>query len=85
MKKIALIFLSLFVVFGAIAQIEPGKEYRIRDVDSGLCLNVLDHNEHKEVLYGGVNVVALDTEPVDMFFTVVAVENGYKLIFRDGY
>lgn len=46
MKRITLMFLSLFIAFGAIAQFDAGKEYRIKEVSYGRYLNAANHDTH---------------------------------------
>ena len=57
MKRITLMFLSLFIAFGATAQIDVSKEYRIKDVSTGKYLNAADYDAHPSGANGGVNVV----------------------------
>ena len=85
MKRITLIFLSLFIAFGAIAQIDTSKEYRIKEASSGLYLNAANHNMHEWGANGGVNLANLSKGSHEMIFTVEASGNGYKLKTKSGY
>ena len=85
MKKFYLMFLSLFVAFGAMAQIDTSKEYRIKEVGSGLYLNAANHSMHEWGANGGVNVTYLDRNSSEMIFKAEASGNGYKLKTKSGY
>ena len=85
MKRFTLLFLSLFVAFGAIAQIDTSKEYRIKEVSSGKYLNAANHNEHVWGVNGGVNVISLNRGSNEMIFTAEVSGNGYKLKTKSGY
>ena len=73
------------MAFGAIAQIDTGKEYRIKEVNSGLYLNAANHNMHEWGANGGVNLIYLNKESNEMIFTVETSGDGYKLKTKSGY
>ena len=77
-------FLSLFIAFGAIAQIDVSKEYRIKDVSTGKYLNAADYDAHPSGANGGVNVVAKSSSNAQIF-TFEAAGSGYYLKTKSGY
>ena len=84
MKRITLVFLSLFIVFGAIAQFDANKEYRIKEVSSGRYLNAANYDEHTSGTNGGVNVVN-KVNSDDQIFSFEQSGNGYYLKTKSGY
>ena len=77
-------FLSMFIAFGAIAQFDAGKEYRIKDVNTGRYLNAANYDEHTSGTNGGVNVVNKANSD-DQIFTFEQSGNGYYLKTKSGY
>ena len=84
MKRFTLMFLSLFIAFGAIAQIDVSKEYRIKDVSTGKYLNAADYDAHPSGANGGVNVVGKTSNDKQIFIFEEA-GNGYYLKTKSGY
>ena len=84
MKRFTLMFLSLFIAFGAIAQFDAGKEYRIKDVNTGRYLNAANYDEHTSGTNGGVNVVNKANSD-DQIFSFEQSGNGYYLKTKSGY
>ena len=84
MKKITLIFLSLFIAFGAFAQFDANKEYRIKEVNSGKYLNAANYDEHADGTNGGVNVVNKANSD-SQIFTFEKSGSGYYLKTKSGY
>ncbi len=84
MKRFTLMFLSLFIAFGAIAQIDVSKEYRIKDVSTGKYLNAADYDAHPSGANGGVNVVAKSGNDAQIFIFEEA-GSGYYLKTKSGY
>ena len=78
-------FLSLFIAFGAIAQFDAGKEYRIKEVSYGRYLNAANHDTHTTGTNGGVTVANLNKNSNEMIFTAEASGNGFKLKTKSGY
>ena len=77
-------FLSLFIAFGAIAQIDVSKEYRIKEVSSGKYLNAADYDAHPSGANGGVNVVG-KTSNNNQIFIFEEAGSGYYLKTKSGY
>ena len=75
---------SLFLVMGAMAQIDTNLEYRLKDVTTGLYLNAANYDEHSGGTHGGVNV-AEKAESDDQIFTFEQSGDGYYLQTRSGY
>ena len=75
---------SLFLVMGAMAQIDTGLEYRLKDVTTGMYLNAANYDEHSGGTHGGVNVAEL-AESDDQIFTFEQSGDGYYLQTRSGY
>ena len=84
MKKITMFVVSLFLVMGAMAQIDTGLEYRLKDVTTGMYLNAANYDEHSGGTHGGVNVAEL-AESDDQIFTFEQSGDGYYLQTRSGY
>ena len=84
MKKITMFVVSLFLVMGAIAQIDTNQEYRLKDVATGLYLNAANYDEHSSGTHGGVNVAA-KAESDAQIFAFEQSGNGYYLKTRSGY
>ena len=78
-------FLSLFIAFGAFAQFDSSKEYRIKEVSSGKYLNAANYDTHETGPNGGVTVVNLNKSSNKMIFTAEASGNGFKLKTKSGY
>ena len=78
-------FLSMFIAFGAIAQFDAGKEYRIKEVSSGRYLNAANYDTHATGTNGGVTVVNLNSSSDKMIFTAEASGDGFKLKTKSGY
>ena len=85
MKRITLMFLSLFIAFGAIAQIDVSKEYRIKEVSSGKFLNAANYDAHPSGENGGVNVVNKANSNDQIFIFEQSSGNGYYLKTKSGY
>ena len=77
-------FLSLFIAFGAIAQIDVSKEYLIKEVSSGKYLNAANYDAHPSGANGGVNVVAKTGSDAQIFIFEQS-GNGYYLKTKSGY
>ena len=77
-------FLSLFIAFVAIAQIDVSKEYRIKDVGTGKYLNAANYDAHASGANGGVNVVG-KTSSNAQIFTFEQSGSGYYLKTKSGY
>ena len=84
MKRITLMFLSLFIAFGAFAQFDGSKEYRIKEVSSGKYLNAANYDAHADGTNGGVNVVN-KANSNDQIFIFEQSGNGYYLKTKSGY
>ena len=84
MKRFTLMFLSLFIAFGAIAQIDVSKEYRIKEVSSGKYLYAANYDAHASGTNGGVSVIA-KKESNDQIFTFEQSGSGYYLKTKSGY
>lgn len=67
-----------------IPQIEVGKAYRIKHIDTGFYLNAGNYDEHPDGPIGGVNIVA-KAESDDQIFTFEASGSNYKLKTQSGY
>ena len=75
---------SLFLVLSAMAQIDTSKEYRLKDVGTGLYLNAANHNEHSGGTEGGVNLAA-EADSDEQIFSFEEVSGNYYLKTRSGY
>ena len=75
---------SLFLAVGVTAQIDVNREYRLKDISSGLYLNAANHTEHPAGTNGGVNLVS-KAESDEQIFTFEQSGNGYYLKTRSGY
>ena len=84
MKKSMLFLVLLFLVVGGMAQVDTGREYRIKNSADGTYLNVLNHETHTSGAYGGVNVAELAVGD-SQIFTFEASGSGYKIKCKDGY
>ena len=84
MRKFTLFLMSLFLTVGAMAQIESGKMYRVKDVNTGKYLNAANYAEHPSGTNGGVTV-ADKADSDDQIFTFEASGNGYYLKTVNGY
>ena len=84
MKKITMFVVSLFLTLGAIAQIDTSKEYRLKDVGTGLYLNAADYTEHSGGEVGGVNMAA-KADSDKQIFSFEEVGGNYYLKTRSGY
>ena len=78
-------FLSMFIAFGAIAQFDAGKEYRIKELNSGMYLNAANHMMHEWGANGGVNLSYLNSASTEMIYTAEASGDGFKLKTKSGY
>ena len=84
MKKVLFFVVSLLLVTGAMAQIDVNKEYRLKDLSSGLYLNAANHTEHTSGTNGGVNLVS-KADSDEQIFSFEQSGNGYYLRTRSGY
>ncbi len=86
MRKFTFFLLSLMVAISttAMAQIDTQKEYRIKNVATGLYLNAGNYDAHPTGPQGGVNVVA-KADSDDQVFTLEGSGNSYKLKTKSGY
>ena len=86
MRKFTFFLLSLMVAISttAMAQIDTQKEYRIKNVATGLYLNAGNYDAHPTGPKGGVNVVA-KADSDDQVFTLEGSGNSYKLKTKSGY
>ena len=84
MKKLFFFVVSLFLAMGVTAQIDVNREYRLKDVSSGLYLNAANHTKHPTGTNGGVNLVS-KAESDEQIFTFEQSGNGYYLKTRSGY
>ena len=86
MRKFTFFLLSLMVAFSttAMAQIDTQKEYRIKNVATGLYLNAGNYDAHATGPNGGVNVIA-KADSDDQIFTLEGSGNSYKLKTKSGF
>ena len=84
MKRFTLMFLSLLIAFGAIAQIDVSKEYRIKEAGTNRYLNAANYDAHPSGATGGVNVVAKSGSDAQIFIFEQS-GNGYYLKTKSGY
>ena len=84
MRKLFFFVVSLFLAVGVMAQIDVNKEYRLKDVSSGLYLNAANHTEHTSGTNGGVNLVS-KAESDEQIFSFEQSGSGYYLRTRSGY
>ena len=84
MKRITLMFLSLFIAFGAFAQFDGSKEYRIKEVSSGKYLNAANYDAHPSGANGGVTV-ANKANNNNQIFIFEQSGSGYYLKTKSGY
>lgn len=89
MKKITLILsLCSLIATTALAQFNAGEQYRIKEKNTGLYLNIENHDTHNtgdNKPKGGVNLASLDIESDEQIFTAEEADGGYKLRANSGY
>ena len=84
MKRVTLMFLSLFIAFCAMAQIDVSKEYRIKEAGTNRYLNAANYDAHPSGATGGVNVAAKSGSDAQIFIFEQS-GNGYYLKTKSGY
>ena len=84
-QRVFLLSCLLAFAFAAMAQIDTGKWYRVKDVGTGLYFTALNHEKHEGAV-GGVAVAEKDQDNLEQVFRLEDAGGGfYKLQTLTGY
>ena len=84
-QRVFLLSCLLAFAFAAMAQIDTGKWYRVKDVGTGLYFTALNHEKHEGAV-GGVAVAEKEQDNLEQVFRLEDAGGGfYKLQTLTGY